>query len=191
MKAICVLLMLVALGVPGQAQEKSTSNSKDLPIIISLHFHALSVPFKNMGAALKNIGVGIGTEIAYNDRANFLQQAQLIFYRNKGVGNGVMIQSQALWRPTFSEGFAEVKIGMGYLVSYRPSRTFTQINGAWSRHGYKSKGMLTIPAACAIGYRLQEGVSSFVGYQFMLATGFSKSIPVVPYSMMNPGVAIK
>ena len=51
-----------------------------------------------------------------------------------------------VWRPDFdTQVFGELKTGIGYLISFRPSKSFTQRNGVWTSIGKKGKGMFVIP----------------------------------------------
>lgn len=189
-----IIGLLCCILYAGYSQEGSTQNYRDFPLMITLQFHSFSMPFKNFKSNFSNIGIGIGTEVSYNKRSSGVQQFQLIWYRNKNMGNGLLLFSQAVWRPSIgSNSYTELKLGAGYLLSKRPSESFKQKNGEWISVGKKSKGMFTIPVGLSVGYENEQEktyVSPFASYQFLVATDYNKSIPIVPYTLMQLGSRI-
>jgi hypothetical protein len=110
------------------------------------------------------------------------------------MGNGLLFYTQTAWRPGAGlDGFAEIKAGVGYLHSFRPVESMKQVNGNWISAGHHGKGMLTVPIGISIGYNtISNGtlVSPFISYQFMIATGYNKSIPIVPETLVQAGARI-
>ncbi len=192
-KHVVIALLYCAL-YKGYSQEVSTQNYRDFPLIFTLQFHSFAMPFKNIKSNLSNIGIGIGTEVSYTKKSSGVQQFHLLWYRNKNMGNGLMVYSQAVWRPTIgSNTYTEFKLGAGYLLSKRPSESYMQKNTEWIPIGKKSKGMFTIPVGISLGYeneREKTYVSPFASYQFLVASSYNKSIPVVPYTLIQLGSRI-
>ena len=191
MRWLPTVLCLVIFGNT-QAQSDPAGNYRDFPIMITLQFNALSMPFRDITFA--NPGIGLGTELRLNGPCTAVQQFQLIWYRNRNTGNGITLQTQSVWRPTMGKnGFGELKLGLGYLISRRPSEAFESKGGTWISRGRKGKGMLTIPLAVGAGW-VQDGdrysTATFAGYQFMLLNNYSKSIPLVPATFVQAGVRI-
>ena len=167
---------------------------RNFPIVISLQFHSLSMPFQNVKSNLHNIGIGLGTELSFGGKDHLLQQLQVIWYRNKVVGNGLLLYTQTAWRPNIvSDFYREVNLGAGYLMARRPVRSFQQEGSTWIPVGRRGKGMLAIPIGIAAGYeKYKTGTyaSPFLGYQFLAVTGYNKSIPVLPQTLLQAGMRI-
>ena len=98
--------MLLAFCLTGSllAQPDAQNDYRNFPIIVMVQFHNLSMPFKDMKSNFSNIGFGLGTELSYNGKSNWVQQFSATWHHNKTVGNGVLLYSQAVWRPNISSG---------------------------------------------------------------------------------------
>lgn len=191
------ILLILALAAPvfsGFGQANDPSGHRNFPLILSVQFHALSLPFKHITSNFRNIGFGVGTEVSLNGHDNWVQQFQFVWFHNKTVGNGLLFYTQTAWRPGFGDtGFAEVKAGLGYLHEFRPVEAFKQVNGKWISDGHRGKGMLTIPVGVSLGYRqyaTSTYVAPFVTYQFMILNNYSQSIPIVPQTLLQVGARI-
>jgi hypothetical protein len=187
-----IWLSLLTIGVSAQADQRSNMN---LPIIISVQFHSISVPFHHMKSNFRNIGIGIGTELDYSNESKFHQRFSLVYYHNKAAGNGWLLQSQALWRPSIgSEGFGELNAGLGYMITKRPVESYKFSNGDWVPAGKKGKGLLIVPVGIGGGYvtdNLRQQMNHFFNYEMMLVTGYNRSIPIVPETLIQFGSSIK
>lgn len=186
----CTMLAYTALG-----QEKTGKDYRNFPIILTLQFHSLSMPFKDLGGHFKNVGFGIGTEVSLNGNHDWVQQFGIIRYRNKGVGNGWLFSTQTAYRPWLGQPvYGEVRLGIGYLLASKPSTNWVQKNGKWTAEGKKGKGMLAIPAGISLGYHdyleSKTYVSPFVGYQVNFIKGYSKDLPLVPETFFQLGTGI-
>lgn len=166
----------------------------NFPLVVSIQFHCLSLPFRDLKSNFSNIGIGLGTEVSYNGKQNFVQQLSMVWYHNKAVGNGLFFYSQAAWRPTIASDFySEVKAGAGYLISFRPAISYKQVNGNWVSAGHHPKGMLTLPVGISVGnnvYTSGANYSPFVSYQLLITTGYNKSVPIVPETLLQIGTRI-
>jgi hypothetical protein len=176
------------------AQTDSNQNYRNFPIVVTLQFHSLSMPFKNLKSNFLNIGFGLGTEVSLSRKGSLVQQLTAMWYNNKAVGNGILVYTQTAWRPTIASTlYTEVKAGAGYLYSFRPVESFKQSNGTWEPVGHKGKGMLTLPVGITLGYNPPSSAtyfSPFVSYQFLIVSGYSKSIPIVPETLIQIGSRI-
>jgi len=175
-------------------QNDSGKTYRNFPLVVSLQFHALSFPFKDMKANFRNIGIGIGTEIALGSTHTWAQQFQLVAYRNKQVGSGIILYTQSAWRPTIvSYIYTELKTGFGVTYNFRPVKSFQQINGGWVSVGHKGKFMLTVPLGVSLGYNKfskNTYVAPFVSYQILANTNYAKGIPVITNSLYQLGSQI-
>ncbi len=173
------------------SQDDASVNYRNFPLIVTLQFHSFSMPFKNIKSNFSNIGIGLGTEVSYNKTQNWVQQVSLVWYRNKNIGNGLFLYSQGVWRLTITNNFyTELKVGAGYMLTSRPTQSFKQVNGEWTSAGKKGKGLFTIPAGISLGYNDSSErtyFSPFATYQFILISGYNKSIPLVPETLIQFG----
>jgi len=179
-----------------QAQTEANDGYRNFPIVLTLQFHSLSLPFKDFKSNFSNIGFGLGTEVSLNRKDTWVQQVSAVWYRNKAVGNGLLFYTQTAWRPNlFSNVFTEVKAGVGYLYAFRPVTSFKPVNGSWEMVGRKGKGMLAIPTGVSLGFDAPASgkylYSPFASYQFLILNGYNKSIPVVPETLFQVGSRIQ
>lgn len=185
---ILLALTLIQLGF---AQETAANNHRNFPLIITLQFNSLSMPFKNMKSNFANIGVGIGTEVSHNGNQNWVQQFNLIWYHNKNTGNGLLLNSQVVWRPTLvNHLYSEIKLGIGYMYKWRPTESFKRQGNSWVSVGKKGKGLFAIPLGVGFGYndyKASTYLAPFAGYQFVPLLGYNPSIPVVPETFLEIG----
>lgn len=192
-KKICLILFVGVIISAASAQSDPTGNYSDFPIIITLQFHCFSLPFRDMKSNFSNIGIGLGTEVSLNNSNTLFQQINAVWYHNKAMGNGLLFYSQSAWRPTLgSNGYSEIKLGAGYLLSFRPIKSFKQVNGNWVNAGHKGKGMFTVPLGVSIGTISNSStayLSTFASYQFLLISGYNKSIPMVPETLLQVGTS--
>jgi len=189
---IAVGLILISSFCYGQTDSFKTY--RNFPIIVSIQMHSLALPFHDLKTNFGNLGIGVGTEISYNGKQNWVQQINLVWYHNRETGNGIMLYTQPAWRPTLGANiYAEIKLGAGYLLSQRPVESFKQVNGDWISVGHRGKGMLVIPAGISFGYNKYSSktyLSPFISYQVLFLSGYNKSIPLVPETLLQIGSRI-
>ena len=190
-KVIIIYLLLVsACWLNGQ---ESRPGNQNFPLGITLEFHSFNVPFKEMLANFSNIGIGIGTELYFNNNPEWGQRFSLIWIRNKEVGNGLLLYSQAFWRPTITgDAFGELKGGLGYMLGRRPVESFQKVNGEWKSVGKRGKGMLTIPLGLGLGVHSFTDDRQFthqLGYQFLVLNNYNASVPIVPETLIQVGTS--
>jgi hypothetical protein len=191
---IVATLLTICMVTTLQAQTDAQNGYRKLPIIIMVQFHNLSMPFKDMKSNFANVGFGLGTELSYNGKSNWVQQVSATWHHNKTVGNGILLYSQAAWRPTIAAGvYTELKAGAGYMYAFRPVESYKQNNGVWEATEKKGKGMFTLPVGVSVGYQSYSDktyVSPFISYQFLLISGYNQSIPLVPETLIQVGSRI-
>ncbi len=195
MRTVIITITLFLLSISGiGAQGLDQGNHRNFPLIISIEFHSLSLPFKNKKPLFANVGIGIGTEVSHNGNRNWVQQFKMTWYGNKNVGGGILFHTQAVWRPTLVSGaFSEVKLGAGYLYAKRPKIAHRPTQKGWEQHGKKGKGMFVLPIGIGAGYDTFDTdtyLSPFLGYQFLLATKYNQDIPIVPFTLIEAGSRI-
>jgi len=174
-----------------QAQDSNKKDYRNFPVKVTLQFQSFSLPFKNLGANFKNMGVGIGTEVSHNGDHDWIQEFSVMWLRNKAMGNGLYFLTQTVWRPYLGNPFfGEIKAGIGYKIAYRPVESFIQKNGEWLSAGKKGKGMLAIPVGIGMGihnYSENTYTSPCVNYQLVFLKGYNQDIPIVPETLFQFG----
>lgn len=193
-KKIVSALLGIFLVTSLRAQTDSQKSYRNFPIIVMVQFHNLSMPFKDMKSNFSNIGFGIGTELSYNGKSNWVQQFNATWHHNKKVGNGILLYSQAAWRPNIASGvYSEVKAGAGYMYAFRPVESYKQTNGVWEPVKHRGKGMFTLPVGISLGYQSYSEktyISPFITYQFLLISGYNQSVPLIPETLIQVGSRI-
>jgi len=193
-KAALLPAIFWILSFQATGQDKVDRSYRNFPVILSIQFHSLSLPFKHLGSNFSNVGFGIGTEVSFNGKQDWVQQFNFVWYRNKNTGNGILLNTQTVWRPTIVDNFySEVKAGVGYNYSFRPVESFKPTRGGWQSVGQKGKGMLALMTGVSAGYNNYSAttyVSPFVSYQFLVLKGYNKSIPIVPETLIQVGSRI-
>jgi hypothetical protein len=176
------------------AQTNSQKTYRNFPVVFSMQFHSLAFPLKDVKTNFKNVGFGIGTEIALGNSHNWAQQFQVSWYRNKHAGNGILIYTQSAWRPTIvSHIYTELKAGFGYTYNFRPVESFQQNNGEWQPVGRKGKWLFTVPVGISLGYNKYSHktyIAPFASYQVLLNTNYAKGVPVVTNSLFQVGTRV-
>jgi hypothetical protein len=178
MKSVMQGLLIVAIIIQtASGQLKADKNYRNFPIVLSVQFHSLSRPFKNLASNFKNIGFGIGTELALGSGHDWAQQFQFSWYRNKEAGNGILLYTQSAWRPTLvSHVYTELKGGFGY--------TILTATGKWR---------FTVPVGVSVGYNRfspSTYVAPFASYQILVSPGKTKILPPVTNTLWQLGARI-
>src|SRR4030095_12097041 len=128
-----------------RGQDKVNNSYRNFPVIITIQFHSLTLPFKDFKSNFSNVGIGVGTEVSFNGKQDWVQQFSIALNRNQNIGNGLLFSTQTVWRPTIADHFyTEIKAGAGYNYCYRPVESYRPENGNWVSVGNKGKGMLTL-----------------------------------------------
>jgi len=177
-----------------RGQDKMNKTYRNFPVIITINFHSLTLPFKDIKSNFSNIGFGVGTEVSFNGKQDWVQQFSINWNRNENIGNGLLFSTQTVWRPTIGDHFyTEIKAGVGYSYCYRPVGSYRPENGNWVSVGNKGKGMLALLggiSACYNNYSSTTYISPFTSYQLIVLKGYNKSIPIVPETLFQVGSRI-
>jgi hypothetical protein len=190
---ILIYALTGLMPVFAQQTASSEQTKRDWPLIVSLQFHSVSMPFKDLKSTFSNVGISLGTEVAFNRRANLLQQVQVGFYRNQNAGNGLAVFTQTAYRPHFGPVYAEVKAGLGYNFAFHPNTTLVFKNGEWQSASQNGKGLLMVPVGVSIGYqghKTKPLFEPFVSYQFFILQGYNPDVPLLPNQLIQIGSRI-
>ena len=193
-KGFLLVAMCLAAFISSRSQDKMNRAYRNFPVIITINFHSLTLPFRDFKSNFSNVGFGVGTEVSFNGKQDWVQQFSINWNRNENVGNGLLFSTQTVWRPTIADHFyGEIKAGVGYNLCYRPVESYQPKNGNWVSVGNKGKGMFTLLGGVSAGYNNYSSttyVSPFVSYQLIILKGYNKSIPVVPETLLQVGSRI-
>ena len=193
-KSVVLFVYLLLPAALIKAQDKPPKTYRNFPLVVTMQFHSLSFPFKNLKSNFSNAGLGLGTEIALGSEHNWAQQFNMIWYRNKYAGDGLGIYTQSSWRPTIAMNiYTETKIGFGAVYSFRPVESFKQRDGEWVSVGHQGKWMPIIPVGISLGYNKSSTktyVAPFISYQLMLMGSYNKNAPVMPNTLIQVGTRI-
>jgi len=187
------LLILTANLATGQENSDSNKDYRNFPIIVSLQFQNLASPFHDLKGNFSNVGLLVGTEVSYNGKQNWTQQFRAGFYFNRNAGNGLMLFTQTVYRPTiFTYFYPEIKAGIGWQRIYHPVTAYEFENGDWEKTP-GGKSQFIVPLGISAGYsKHKEGtyLSPFISYQLIPAVGYDKVIPLNFYSLFEVGTRI-
>ena len=193
-KKVLILTIGCCLSFSLSSQSESAENYRNFPIVLTLQFHSLTLPFRDFKSNFSNLGIGLGTEVGWNGKHNWAQQFDVVWYRNKTVGDGLLLQTQLAWRQSlFSNSFAGLQLGAGYLIASRPTTAYQQINNRWTAVGRKGKGMFTLSLGLSAGFHSYDSdtyISPFASYQFLLLNNYNESVPLVPETLLQMGARI-
>lgn len=195
MKRFCVTVCWLLLTLTHlNAQQKFPKNYRNFPLVVSVQFHSLSFPLKDLKSNFSNVGFGLGSEIALGSGHNWAQQFQAVWYRNRQAGDGVIVYTQFAWRPTIvSHIYTELKGGFGLTYNFRPVESFKEINGQWVSVGNKGKWLFTVPVGVSVGYNhfsQKTYIAPFMSYQVLVNTHYAKSVPIITNSLIQVGTRI-
>lgn len=191
------ILFSVLTGLfPAFAQAAAPSSERPIrnwPLMVSLQFHSVSMPFRDLKSTFSNVGISLGTEVNYNRRGNLVQQFQIGFFRNANAGDGLFATTQAAYRPHFGPVFTEIKAGLGYNLAFHPNTTLVFKNGEWQPGNQSGKGLLMVPLGISVGYqatRARPTFEPFVSYQFVVLQGYNPDVPLLPNQLIQIGSRI-
>lgn len=158
------------------------------PLTVSIQFHNVGMPLRDLGSAFSNIGFSVGTEFAYNQNGNLLQGVQVGYSRNKAVGDAIFLYTQGIYRPAIGPVFTELKAGVGIMEGFRPTEVFVQTDGNWQPVRHSGKPMLMVPLGVSVGYfgsHRYPAVVPSITYQLVPIRGYNPGVPVVPHQFIQ------
>lgn len=164
-----------------------------LPIIVAAQFQNFSLPLHDLGSHFSHPGILLGSEITLNKKKNLSQQLHLTIYRNKEMGNGIMLCTQTAFRPKIYKNFyGEIKGGAGWMRSWHPVQAWRFEEGEWVETG-GGKSQLVIPIGISAEYRIQTRslvLVPSIGYQILPTLFYNDVLPLSFYSTIQAGARI-
>jgi hypothetical protein len=178
------------------AQDGPKKSSNNLPLIVSISFHAVSTPFKKIQNNFKNVGIRIGTEFQLNGKGNLLQSLQLGYYRNRFTGNGLYVNSEFIYRPSITGNTQlDFRVGPGIMRTFNAMPGLKQGNdGRWFSER-SSKTLLQLSGSAGIDYDYTRAgslkISPTIQYEVGALLGYAPDFPVLPFSFIHMGSKFK
>ena len=192
-----MLLFLLLLFFIGAGHAQSGINDgreyENFPLMLSIKFQNLALPFQDVKSNFKNIGIGIATEVSWGGSKNLVQQFNLMWVFNRGSGNILSFYSQAVYRPSLSGSLhGGIKGGVSYTFMFKPNPSYIFNGKEWIK-GPAARGMFGIPAGIHLSW--QEPKTStysapYMAYDPFLHTGYNRDVPVIPHTVLEIGNAI-
>jgi len=95
-KGFLLVAMCLAAFISSWGQDKVNRGYRNFPVIVTINFHSLTLPFKDLKSNFSNVGFGVGTEVSFNGKQDWVQQFSINWNRNEHVGNGLLISTQTV-----------------------------------------------------------------------------------------------
>ncbi|MCB0636502.1 MAG: hypothetical protein KDC54_07775 [Lewinella sp.] len=194
MKGCFLCIALSVAGILPLAAQSDASFRRDFPLVVSIQFSTLSMPLQDLGGLFSHVGLGLGTEVAFNKRGTLGQQLTVFWNGNRQIGHGLQVCTQTFWRPNISDPiYAEVQAGLGLQLARRPAPSFRPVPGGWEHVGKRGKVLLLLPVSVGTGYVSDQSTSAFspfLRYQLTLLSGYNDDVPVVPLTSLQAGARI-
>src|SRR5215467_5272048 len=92
-KGFLLVAICLAAFIGSWGQEKTNHGYRNFPVIITINFHSLTLPFRDFKSNFSNVGFGIGTEVSFNGKQDWVQQFSINWLRNENVGNGLLFST--------------------------------------------------------------------------------------------------
>lgn len=171
---------------------KAQSGEPRLALTAGVQFHSLGLPFKQVGENFKNLGLSVGTRFRWGNNGAWVQDLQLNWLANRKVGNSWNLYTQAAWQPKiFGALRFGPQLGLGYSWLEHPITSFEQENGNWVARGRSGKGVLSIPLGLSLRMaNSSSAIQPFVSYQMLIYSGYNRSMPILPNTMLQIGSQI-
>ncbi|WP_224488963.1 hypothetical protein [Robertkochia flava] len=186
-------VFIVAFSVSGQSDTSPSASFRNFPLMVSVKFQNLAMPFQDLKGNFMNIGVGLGTEVSWNKSEHWTQQFNIMYFFNRGSGNGFSVYSQMLWRPAlYADVLGGIKGGIGYTWLFKPNPSMKNMDGQWSPAS-RTKGMLSVPFGVYLSWNELDAetyLSSYLAYDVFLHSGFNADVPVIPNTFFEAGIGM-
>lgn len=192
---ILILLLITRFVSIGYSQSvvNNIGSYENFPLMLSVKFQNLALPFQDLKTNFKNIGVGLATEVSWGGSKSLVQQFNVMWVFNNASGNTLTFYSQAVYRPSLTGALhGGVKGGISYTFMFKPNPSLAFNGKEWVK-GPSAKGMFGIPAGVHLSW--QEPNRSaysapYVSYDLFLHSGFNRDVPVLPHTVLEIGNAI-
>ena len=178
-----------------QAQSKIWDRTSWTVGVIS---HSVSLPFKNIFKKPLNLGLVLGAEYTYQQKAinSWHQRLELGWYHHKELNTALWIKTDIVNRFTAENGLqGDVQLGLGYLYDIPAYKTYSIENGQIIEPKLGGKGALIADFGLGGGYNIKVGdnflLTPFIKYEAMFQMPYTGFVPVFPHSLLHVGSRLK
>ena len=191
------LLILFALSSSYliSAQDAGTINYAKFPIKIAIGNHAVGFPYEHSFKAF-NPHFSVGTELGLNknQKNHLFLSSNLGFFRNKVIGNTIILDLDLGFRYTNKKGiFIETALGLGILNQFHPRAIYEQnpTEGTYEKITDKGFSASSIGLKMGIGYDLSKNATVpfriGISHNFFIQTLYFdlENFPIMPQSTTN------
>ncbi len=189
-KSVFILTLSCLLNQLASAQAPLTSR---LTYSAKLTFQAYGLPGKDLNNNLKNVGLAIGVDYAYNQKRNLFQSFTLGYQSHNQHETGYYLNTQLVYRPVlFRVLEPSIGLGVGRLLAVSNAKNpFYEIdNGSWNKSSRQTKGHWQAPISLGLGFRAKTtgtSITPFIGYEAVPIINYNSAFVVMPYSLLSVG----
>lgn len=181
-KVLFVLLIILSVSAIGQERSKFLyADFADQSITL----YPFYKPFgSNFDPA---VTLGGGIEYKHKGSITLFQTAELTGYRTFIAGQGFHLTSSIGYRYGHSSGlFGEAMLGLGTSLFFSSRQSYT-LDGDEYEPAYPLHIVAALPLDLRIGYGFGK-ISFYIKYRYMVIAPYTKSLPVIPNSLLGLGV---
>lgn len=172
------------------------SQSKPLPIAISLFNESTAIPFTRLITTPVHPGIQIGTEFDYNSKSHtrLFQTLNASYFYHNYLAQGIGLYSELGYEYRMTSGLSFTGLfGLGYMHTFATTEEFTFTDGQYVKKADKGNARLFPSLSLDIGYYLRASEANspriFIRYQAWAEYPYSPDfIPVLTHINLHAGV---
>ena len=172
------------------------SQSKLMPINVSLFNESTAIPFTRFITTPVHPGIQVGTEFDYTSKAHtrLFQTANVSYFYHNYLAQGIGIHTELGYECRASMGLALTGLlGLGYMHTFATTEEFTHNNGQYEKKSDKGNARLIPSLSFDIGYYLRcadaYSPKIYLRYQAWAEYPYSPDfIPVLTHINLHAGV---
>lgn len=174
------------------------SQSKTLPINISVFNESTAIPFTRFFTTPIHPGLQIGTEFEYNSKehSRLFQTANISYFYHNYLAQGIGIHTELGYEYRTTSGIALTGLfGLGYMHTLATTEEFTFTDGQYVKKSDKGNARLFPSLSFDVGYYLQHSdirsPKIFLRYQAWAEYPYSPDfIPVLTHINLHVGMKL-
>ena len=172
------------------------SQTKTLPINVSLFNESTAIPFTRFITTPVHPGIQVGTEFDYTSKAHtrLFQTLNASYFYHNYLAQGVGFYSELGFEYRMTSGLSFTGLfGLGYMHTFATTEEFTFSDGQYSKKADKGNARLFPSLSLDIGYYLRASEANspriFIRYQAWAEYPYSPDfIPVLTHINLHAGV---
>lgn len=172
------------------------SQTKPLPINVSVFNESTAIPFTRFITTPLHPGIQVGTEFDYHVKpySRLFQTANVSYFYHNYLAQGVGLHTELGYEYRSTMGLALTGLfGLGYMHTFATTEEFTHNNGQYEKKADKGNARLIPSLSFDIGYYLRaadmHSLKIFLRYQAWAEYPYSPDfIPVLTHINLHAGV---